>query len=96
MVNGPPTPPATTPAELLDAARGTAPVEPSVSLPPQIDAQLRPEVYQRAVQGIGAAIARKDYHSVGSIAGEADFIVCFVCILLRESSMLMRTSPDSN
>ncbi|KJA27156.1 hypothetical protein HYPSUDRAFT_63416 [Hypholoma sublateritium FD-334 SS-4] len=75
MVNGPPTPPATTPVELQDAARSTASVaEPSVSLPPQIDPQLRPEVYQRALQGIGAALARKDYQSAGSIAGEADFI----------------------
>jgi len=75
MVNGPPTPPATTPAELQDAARSTVSVaEPSVTLPPQMDAQLRPEVYQRAVQGIGAAIARKDYRSVGNIAGEADLI----------------------
>ena len=103
MVNGPPTPPATTPAELEDAARrtGTASAsEPSVLLPPQMNAPmrtnapLRQELDLRVVQGMNAAIARKDYQSVGSIAGEADILVCFVCVSLRETSRLMRALLD--
>ncbi len=103
MVNGPPTPPATTPAELEDAARRTGTVsasEPSDFLPPQMNAPMRTnapirqDLDLRVVQGINAAIARKDYQSVGSIAGEADILVCFVCVSLCESSRLMRTLLD--
>lgn len=82
MVNGPPTPPATTSAELLDAARST-PSVPNYSLATHVhdDSQLLPEVYQRARQEFGAAIARKDYQSLVRIAEEIDIIVCTLQVL---------------
>ncbi|KAF8965207.1 COP9 signalosome [Flammula alnicola] len=74
MVNGPPTPPATTPAELQDEARTTSSVaDSSTSLPLQNDPQIRPEVYQSVMPAIAEAIARKDYKRLVRVAEEADF-----------------------
>lgn len=83
MANAPPTPPATTPAELQDAAQANLSIaETSASVPLQSDVQIRPEVYQTAVPAIGEAIAQKDYERLIQIAEETDFIVCFLVFLL--------------
>lgn len=71
MVNGPPTPPATTAIELQDEARENPPIsDASTSLP--LD---RTENYQHVLASIVEAISNKDYPQVINIAQETDYEV---------------------
>ena len=79
MSNGPPTPPATTPAELQDEARfsGQSITESSVSAapePPQTT-QSVPESYQSALPAMIETIARNDYQQLVKIAEYTDYNV---------------------
>jgi len=72
MVNGPPTPPATTPAELQDEAR-TNPSNPATARHSSQSApQSRPEQYQSILLLIGDAISANDFSRLARIAEEAD------------------------
>ncbi|KAF8911048.1 hypothetical protein CPB84DRAFT_1958196 [Gymnopilus junonius] len=64
MVNGPPTPPATTPAELYDEGTSAAEVFPPLAN--------RPEMYQTVIPLMGEAIAKHDYQSLVDLAEETD------------------------
>ena len=80
MMNGPPTPPATTSTELLDAERSVVDVPATENLaanPMQHDSMLVTEVYQKSRRVFGSAIAQKDYQSLVRAAEEADIIVCY-------------------
>lgn len=77
MVNGPPTPPATTETELHDEARMP------VSSPPvannaaslQAESTPRPDTYRQFLPVIGELIAKKDFEDLVRIAEVADIQV---------------------
>jgi COP9 signalosome complex subunit 8 len=73
MVNGPPTPPATTAAEIQDEARSN--VDSSAAHSSQNIPQNRPEQYQSVLLLIGKAISARDFVRLTSIAEEADIHV---------------------
>jgi COP9 signalosome complex subunit 8 len=75
MVNAPPTPPATTPAELQDEARTNPSTTATASPPPQAAPQSRPEQYQSMLLLIGEAVSAKDFFRLTRIAEEADIHV---------------------
>ena len=72
MVNAPPTPPATTPAELQDEARTNPSTAVTASHSSQNAPQSRPEQYQGMLLLIGEAISAKDFSRLTRIAEEAD------------------------
>jgi len=73
MVNGPPTPPATTPAELQDEARTATSSIAASSVPSvQNGPQNKPEVYQSVIPLMAEAIARGDYQRLVRIADDTD------------------------
>ncbi|PPQ93228.1 hypothetical protein CVT25_015226 [Psilocybe cyanescens] len=90
MVNGPPTPPATTPAELHDEARASIPLDYSsapISVP--TTSHPSPEVYQNAIPLMSEAIARDDYSRLVHIAERTDTS----CTNERHQSRLLIIAP---
>lgn len=76
MVNGPPTPPATTAAEIQDEARSnSSTIDSSAVQSSQNAPQNRPEQYQSVLLLIGEAISARDFVRLTSIAEEADIHV---------------------
>lgn len=76
MVNGPPTPPATTAAEIQDEARSNpSTVDSPATHSSQNAPQNRPEQYQSALLLIGEAISAGDFVRLTRIAEEADIHV---------------------
>jgi len=73
MVNGPPTPPATTATEIQDEARSNPSTVDSPAT--QNASQNRPEQYQSVLLLIGEAISAKDFVHLTRIAEEADIHV---------------------
>ena len=73
MANGPPTPPATTAAEIQDEARSNQSTVDSPAT--QNVSQNRPEQYQSVLLLIGEAISAKDFVRLTRIAEEADIHV---------------------
>ncbi|KAJ3515732.1 hypothetical protein NLJ89_g1574 [Agrocybe chaxingu] len=80
MVNGPPTPPPTTAAELQDEARiastSTADQAPAVHAsdppPPQAAPETRLEIYQDVLPALIDSLARNEYNRLVLVAEEAD------------------------
>jgi len=75
MVNGPPTPPATTPAELQDEARTSSSIT-DASAPPSAPnvPQHIPEFFQAAIAQMAEAITKEDYKRLVDIAEGTDSI----------------------
>ncbi|KAF9052824.1 hypothetical protein BJ165DRAFT_1523583 [Panaeolus papilionaceus] len=71
MVNAPPTPPPTSPRELLDDARNNvmdAVVVTDPSTAHQLHSQPRPELYGAVISTLKAAIANRDYRQALNVA----------------------------
>jgi COP9 signalosome complex subunit 8 len=73
MVNGPPTPPATTPTELQDEARTNSSIA-DTSAPPSAPSvpQNIPEIFQTVIPQMAEAIAKNDYEHLVDIAERED------------------------
>ncbi|PPQ66464.1 hypothetical protein CVT26_011222 [Gymnopilus dilepis] len=69
MVNGPPTPPATTPAELREEAAQAAEAPSAL---PQGLSQSKPEIYDTVIPLMAEAIVKHDYQTLVNIAEETD------------------------
>lgn len=97
MVNGPPTPPATTPAELHDEARASIPLDYSsapISVP--TTSHPSPEVYQNAIPLMSEAIARDDYSRLVHIAERTDTSVCVLYCFTRRNVGTDSVGPNSS
>jgi len=72
MVNGPPTPPATTPAELQDEAKASSSIADTPAPPSAPNAQHIPEFFQTVIPQMAEAIAKQDYQRLVDIAERTD------------------------
>lgn len=95
MVNGPPTPPATTPVELQDEARANSSIQVLPTNPPSAPSTSSslPEGYQNALILMADAISRKDYSTLVDISENTDINVrirCCVRPLVLISNLMIR------